>query len=150
MQPSTGEIWTHEHGPRGGDEVNVVKPAQNFGWPVISYGINYNGTVLTDKTEAPGLEQPLHYWVPSIAPCGMDFVEGGRYPGWEGSLLVGSLRFKYLNRCVIRDGKIVEEDQLLKNIGRLRNVEVSPDGYIYVATEEPGRVYRVVPLEEKG
>ncbi len=146
VHPETGAIWTHEHGPRGGDELNVVEPGKNYGWPTISYGINYNGTTFTNRTEAPGLEQPLHYWVPSIAPCGMAFVTGNRYPGWEADLMIGSLRFKYLNHCVLDGESVTEEDLLLPNIGRLRNVYSGPDGFLYVATEEPGRIYRLRPV----
>ena len=91
------------------------------------------------------MEQPLHYWVPSIGPSGMTFIKGDRYPGWKGNLLVGSLRFQYLNRCVIKDGKVQKEEILLQNIGRLRNVEMGLDGYIYVAVEDPGVIYRIVP-----
>ncbi len=144
--PATGEIWTHEHGPRGGDEVNVIKKASNYGWPVISYGINYDGTTFTNLTAKEGMEQPMHYWIPSIAPSGMAFVTGDRYKAWKDNLLVGSLRFKYLNRCVVQGGKIVKEEILLKNVGRLRNVSMGPDGYIYVAVEEPGFVFRLMPV----
>lgn len=146
LNPETGELWEHEHGPRGGDEINISHKGLNFGWPTISYGINYDGTVLTPKTAQAGMEQPLHYWVPSIGPSGMTFVKGDRYPGWKGNLLVGSLRFQYLNRCVIKDGKVQKEEILLQNIGRLRNVEMGLDGYIYVAVEDPGVIYRIVPI----
>ncbi|MFK7978980.1 MAG: PQQ-dependent sugar dehydrogenase, partial [Saprospiraceae bacterium] len=115
---TTNTMWETEHAPRGGDEVNIIRKGKNYGWRVISYGINYNGTTFTNKTAAEGMMQPLHYWVPSIAPCGMDFVKGDRYPAWKGNLLVGSLRFEYLNRCKIVDQKIVHEESLLKNIGR--------------------------------
>ena len=147
MQPSTGEIWTHEHGPRGGDEINIIEKAANYGWPVISYGINYDGTILTSETEKEGMKQPLIYWTPSIAPSGMEFVEGSIYPGWEGNLLSGSLRYKYLNRSVISDGKVSSEEKVMKNIGRLRNVVQAPDGYIYIAVEQPGFVFKLVPVE---
>jgi glucose/arabinose dehydrogenase len=145
LHPETGEMWTHEHGPRGGDEINVLIPGANYGWPVVSYGINYDGTVFTNLTEKEGMENPLHYWVPSIAPCGMDFVTSELYPTWKGHLMVGSLRFSYLNLCYLEDGKVVEEEILLKNIGRLRNVKEGPDGYIYVAVEGPGRIYKILP-----
>ncbi len=148
LNPGTGEIWTHEHGPRGGDEINVIKPGLNYGWPVISYGINYDGTIFTNLTEKKGMEQPLHYWVPSIAACGMDFVTGDRYPQWENHLLVGSLKYEYLTMCEIEDGKVISEEMLLKNIGRVRNVKVGPDGYIYVAVEEPGTIYRLIPVRQ--
>ncbi len=147
LNPSTGVIWAHEHGPRGGDEVNIIQKAKNYGWPVISYGINYDGTTFTQQTEKEGMEQPILYWVPSIAPSGMAFVQGDRYKSWEGNLLVGSLRFKYLNRCKVEGNKIVREEILMKNIGRVRNVKMGPDGYIYVAVESPGAIYKLVPLE---
>lgn len=147
IHPATGVLWEHEHGPRGGDEVNIIQKAKNYGWPVISYGINYDGTTFTQKTAQEDMEQPILYWVPSIAPSGMAFVTGDRYKGWEGSLLIGSLRYKYLHRCTVEGNKIVEEEILMKNIGRVRNVEVGPDGYIYVAVEEPGAVYRLIPIE---
>ena len=147
MDKVTGKIWETEHGPRGGDEVNIIDPGKNYGWPAISYGINYNGKIITDKTALPGMEQPLHYWIPSIAPSGTAFVEGNKYKGWKGDLLVGSLRFNYLNRCKIKDGKIVGEELLLKNIGRMRDVRMGPDGYIYVDVENPGYVFKLVPVE---
>ncbi len=149
LNPADGKIWTHEHGPRGGDEINLIRKGANYGWPVISYGINYNGTTFTDKTEAEGMEQPEWYWVPSIAPCGMDFVEGNRYPGWEGSLLTGSLRFRHLSRCRLEGDKVVEEEITLGNIGRVRNVAMGPDGYIYVAVENPGYIFRLIPVTGK-
>ncbi|MEQ8471366.1 MAG: PQQ-dependent sugar dehydrogenase [Marinoscillum sp.] len=142
----TNVMWSHEHGPRGGDEINIVKPGINYGWPVISYGINYDGSTFTNLTEKEGMEQPVHYWTPSIAPCGMTFVDSDKYPEWEGNLLVGSLRFKYLNLCVMEGDKVVSEEILMKNIGRLRNVKQGPDGYIYVAVEDPGFVFRLIPI----
>ncbi|MBD1396979.1 PQQ-dependent sugar dehydrogenase [Pontibacter sp. JH31] len=147
IHPKTGAIWTNEHGPRGGDEVNIAEKGKNYGWPVISYGINYNGTVLTELTKKEGMEQPLWYWVPSIAPSGMAFVTGNRYKAWEGDLLVGSLRFQFLSKLKMDGNKIVSEEKLLKNIGRVRDVRMAPDGYIYVAVENPGIIYRVVPVE---
>lgn len=146
MHPETGVMWDHEHGPRGGDEVNIIEKGKNYGWPVISYGINYNGTTFTNKTEQAGMEQPDLYWVPSIAPCGSTFVTGDRYPAWKGDLLVGSLRFKYVNRCIVENNEIVGEEKLFKNIGRVRAVEMAPDGYIYVSVENPGFIFRVVPV----
>ncbi len=144
--PVTGELWTHEHGPKGGDEINIVRKGLNYGWPVISYGINYIGTRFTDLTEKEGMEQPLHYWDPSIAPSGMDFVRGNLYPGWEGHLLIGSLRFEYLHLCKIEGEKVISEEKIMEDIGRVRNVKQGPDGYLYVSVEEPGIVYRIIPL----
>ena len=146
--PETGAIWTDEHGPRGGDEVNIIKKGANYGWPVICYGINYDGKPITNLTAKEGMEQPLTYWLPSIGPSGMAFVEGNKYPGWKGNLLVGSLRFQYLNRCVLEGNKVVKEENLLKNIGRLRNVKMGPDGYIYVSVEDPGYLFRLMPVNQ--
>jgi glucose/arabinose dehydrogenase len=149
MHPETGEIWAHEHGPRGGDEINVIRPGLNYGWPVISYGINYDGTIFTSLTEKEGMEQPLYYWVPSIGACGMDFITSDLYPPWKGNLLVGSLKYEYLDMCRIKNGKVVSEEMLLKNIGRLRKVKEGLDGYIYVGVEEPGIIYRILPVEDE-
>ena len=142
--PETGKIWTHEHGPRGGDEINIIESGKNYGWPVISYGINYSGTKFTDITEAPGMEQPIHYWDPSIAPSGMEFITSDIYPGWKGNLLVGSLKFQYLNRCVIKNNKVVQEEKLIDGLGRVRAVKQGPDGYIYVGVENVG-IVKIIP-----
>ena len=146
IHPTTGEIWEHEHGPRGGDEINISKPGKNFGWPVISYGLNYDGTTFTNLLEKDGMEQPKHYWTPSIAPSGMTFVTSEKYGDWKGNLLVGSLRFKYLNLVRLNGERVVSEEPLMKNIGRLRFVTEGPDGFIYVGVEDPGRVLRLRPL----
>ncbi len=142
--PETGQIWVHEHGPRGGDEINIIEKGKNYGWPVITYGINYSGTRITDKTKQQGMEQPFYYWVPSIAPSGMDFVTSDKYPDWKGNLMVGSLVFQYLERLVIKNNKVVYREKLLENIGRMRNVRQGPDGYIYVAVEGKG-ILKIVP-----
>ncbi len=144
LNPTTGDIWAHEHGPRGGDEVNLIQKGKNYGWPVISYGINYSGTSFTDITEKEGMEQPVSYWKPSIAPCGMDFLSNSAYDGWDGDLIVGSLKFSYLVRCVIEDNKIVRQERIAEGIGRVRSVKQGPDGYIYVGVEGKG-LYRLVP-----
>lgn len=145
MNPKTGKIWEHEHGPRGGDEVNIIEKGKNYGWPVITYGINYNGTVITDETSRPGMEQPETYWDPSIAPCGMAFVNSREYPQWDGDLLVGSLKFNYIVRCDIENNEIVEREILMEDIGRVRDIYQAPDGYIYIALEGKGMIVRVVP-----
>ncbi|MEP2937206.1 MAG: PQQ-dependent sugar dehydrogenase [Gilvibacter sp.] len=142
--PKTGDIWTHEHGPKGGDEVNIIKKGANYGWPVISYGVNYSGTKFTDKTKQAGMEQPIHYWVPSIAPCGMDFVTGGLYPDWEGHLLVGSLKFNYVELLKLDGNKVIGREKIAEDVGRVRNVKVGPNGYIYIAVEGQG-IVRLVP-----
>ncbi|HWR99364.1 MAG TPA: PQQ-dependent sugar dehydrogenase [Prolixibacteraceae bacterium] len=147
IHPVTGELWETEHGPRGGDELNQVIPGRNYGWPVICYGINYDGTILTELTEKEGMEQPVSYWLPSIAPCGMTFLTGDRYKKWKNNLFVGSLRFQYLERMVVNGHSVQHTEKLLENIGRVRNVVVSPDGLIYVAIENPGKIVRLVPVD---
>ena len=140
LNPETGEVWTHEHGPRGGDEINIIKSGKNYGWPIITYGINYSGTIITDETAREGMEQPLHYWDPSIAPSGMAFISSDKYGDWKGSLLVGSLKFQYLDLCTLKNGKVIREERLLDNIGRVRSIEQGPDGFIYVGVESLGIV----------
>ncbi|MFT5452120.1 MAG: glucose/arabinose dehydrogenase, partial [Enterobacterales bacterium] len=142
--PKTGEIWAHEHGPRGGDEVNIIGAGKNYGWPVISYGINYIGTSFTELTKKEGMEQPIHYWDPSIAPSGMVFVTGDKYPEWKDHLLVGSLKFDYLVLCKLVGNKIVATEIVQKDIGRVRNVVQLADGFIYVSTDNDG-IYRLNP-----
>ncbi len=146
MHPETGEIWETEHGPRGGDELNLIKPGLNYGWPVISYGINYDGTTFTEITEKEGMEQPIIYWDPSIAPCGTTFVKGDRYEKWKNNILVGSLRFMYVERVVLDGNTVTHQEKLLEGIGRVRNVEMSPDGFVYVAIENPGKILRLIPV----
>lgn len=144
VHPSTGAIWDHEHGPRGGDEINIIKKGANFGWPLITYGINYSGTTITDKKEMDGMEQPIHYWVPSIAPSGMAFVTTDNYGDWKGSLLVGSLAFQYLERLEMKGATVVSREKLLDGLGRVRDVREGPDGLLYVAIEGKG-VYKLNP-----
>lgn len=141
--PETGELWSHEHGPRGGDEINLIQKGKNYGWPVISYGINYNGTTFTDKTALPGMEQPLLYWIPSIGPSGMTIVNSNKYKKWKGDILSGSLRFKYLNLSKLDGRKVTDKAILFENIGRLRDVKMGNDGFIYISVENPGTIYRL-------
>tara|TARA_B100001057_G_scaffold458345_1_gene507492 strand:+ start:111 stop:1616 length:1506 start_codon:yes stop_codon:yes gene_type:complete len=140
----TKKIWAHEHGPKGGDEINIIKSGKNYGWPSITYGINYSGTVITNKTSMNGMEQPLYYWVPSIAPSGMAFSTSNVYPKWKNSLFVGSLKFEYLERLEIINEKIVKREKILDSIGRVRNVKEGPDGYLYVAVEGKG-ILKIIP-----
>lgn len=147
FDPLTGELWVSEHGPRGGDELNLIRPGVNYGWPVISYGINYDGTVLTPDTEKAGLEQPVFQWTPSIGPCGMTFVTGDRYPNWKNNIFLGSLPLKHLERVVLVNNRVTHREELLKGIGRVRNVVMGPDGYIYFAIETPGYILRLMPVE---
>ena len=144
-----GRLWMHEHGARGGDEINRPEAGRNYGWPVISHGVNYDGSpVGSGRSSQPGMEQPLHHWTPSIAPSGMAFLSSDRYgPGWKGNLFVGSLKFQYLNRVELKDGKVVAEHKLLEDVGqRMRDVRQGPDGLLYVVTDSPnGRLIRVLP-----
>jgi len=138
VHPKTGEIWGNEHGPKGGDEINIIQKGKNYGWPVITYGINYSGTPITDERSRPGMEQPFYYWVPSIAPSGMAFSSSRVYKKWKGDLFVGSLKFKYLEHLVIKKGKVVKREKILNEIGRIRNVKEGPDGYLYIGVEGKG------------
>jgi glucose/arabinose dehydrogenase len=146
-----GTLWTHEHGPQGGDEVNLSKPGRNYGWPAITYGENYGGGKIGEGTSKPGMEQPLHYWVPSIAPSGMAFVTSERYgKDWVGNLMVGSLKFRYLNRIELAQpfqGKVVRETKLLTDVNaRIRDVRQGPDGLLYVLTDQSnGQLLRLLP-----
>ncbi|GAA4106271.1 PQQ-dependent sugar dehydrogenase [Aquimarina addita] len=144
LHPTTGTIWVHEHGPRGGDEINIIKKKANYGWPVITYGINYSGTSITDMTAKEGMEQPMYYWVPSIAPSGMAFVTSDKYPDWKNDLLVGSLKFQYLELVELDGNKVIGRKKLVEDIGRVRNVRQGPDGYIYVAVENKG-IVKITP-----
>lgn len=152
LHPLTGEIWETEHGPRGGDELNLIKPGVNYGWPVITYGMNYDGTPWTDKTHMEGMEQPVHYWLPSIATCGIDFYEGDKFPGWKNNILATGMSAEELQRIVIEDGKVTHIETLLKKQGRVREVTSAPDGSIYIAlntrTPNTGALWRMVPLPE--
>ncbi|MEM9260857.1 MAG: PQQ-dependent sugar dehydrogenase, partial [Bacteroidota bacterium] len=128
-----------------GDEINIIEPGKNYGWPVISYGINYNGTQFTQEVAKAGMEQPLHYWVPSIAPSGMAFITGDRYPGWKGDLVVGSLKYMRLQHVQLDGKTVVGEQKLINNLGRVRDVRMGPDDYLYASVEGEG----IVRLEVK-
>ncbi|MGE3303606.1 MAG: PQQ-dependent sugar dehydrogenase [Hyphomonadaceae bacterium] len=148
IHPQTGELWTVEHGPRGGDEVNVTRAGRNYGWPAITYGVDYSGRRVSDKAAAPSMEQPLYYWDPSPAPSGMAFYTGDKIPAWRGDLFVGALAGQALIRLRLQDGKVVGEERLLhESLGeRIRDVRQGPDGYLYLVTDEAeGRILRVVP-----
>ena len=137
LHPVTGELWTHEHGPQGGDEINIIRPGRNYGWPTITYGVNYvTGTRIGEGVRKAGLEQPLHVWVPSIAPSGLTFYTGPHFPAWKDSLFLGALRGQALVRLEVRDSKVVSEERLLVGeVGRVRDVRQGPDGYLYLLTE---------------
>jgi glucose/arabinose dehydrogenase len=145
LHPQTGELWTHEHGPQGGDEINVAQSGKNYGWPVITYGEDYGGGKIGEGSEKAGLEQPLYKWVPSIAPSGMVFYGGERLKEWSGNVLIGSLKFQQLVRLELDGNKVVREERMLKELGeRIRDVRQGPDGALYLLTDERnGKLLRV-------
>ncbi len=145
LHPETGEIWETEHGPRGGDEVNIIIRGANYGWPTYSIGVNYDGTTISSGHSATGIKAPIYTWTPSIATCGIAFITSNKFKSWKGNLLVSGLVSQELIRCVVNGDKIVEEDVLLSNSGRVRNVIQAPDGSIYVSVENPGRVIQILP-----
>lgn len=150
LHPRTGLLWTHEHGPQGGDEINVIRAGANYGWPVITYGVQYGiGTRIGEGTRKPGMEQPIHYWVPSIAPSGMAFYTGDRFPRWRGDLFVGALRDQMLVRLRLDGEKVITEERLLKDVlGRIRDVRSGPDGNLYLLTDEArGVLVRLEPAD---
>jgi aldose sugar dehydrogenase len=150
QHPVTGDLWEVEHGPRGGDELNRIEPGRNYGWPVITYGMNYNGTPMTDKTAEEGMEQPVLHWTPSIAICAMDFYTGDRFPNWKNDLFVTALAFQEVRRLVLENGKVTHQEVLFKDVGRLRDMIVGPDGYVYIAFNQPDRIARLVPAPAGG
>lgn len=151
LHPQTGALWAHEHGPQGGDEINIIEPGVNYGWPVITYGVNYVvGTRIGEGTHKAGMAQPIHQWTPSIAPSGMAFYTGDRFPQWRGNLLVGALKYQLLARLELEDDKVVKEERLLQGaVGRIRDVRVSPEGDVYLLTDESdGAVVRLEPVRK--
>jgi len=146
LRPGTSTVWAHEHGPRGGDEVNILKPGANYGWPKITYGVDYSGAIISDKKALPGMEQPVVYWVPSIAPSGMAFYDGDKFPGWKGDLFVGALAKTHLRRLKLDGDKVVEQEVLPGIEERIRDVRTGPDGLIYFLTDEAnGKLFRLEP-----
>jgi glucose/arabinose dehydrogenase len=146
LRPGTSQIWQHEHGARGGDELNLLKPGVNYGWPKITFGVDYSGAIISDKTEAPGMEQPVVQWTPSIAPSGMAFYEGDKIPAWKGDLFVGALALTHLRRIRLNGDRVAEQEVLLDDLGeRIRDVRSGPDGFLYLVTDHPrnGRVLRL-------
>jgi len=146
LQPGTGLLWDAEHGPRGGDEINLIIKGANYGWPVITYGMNYSGTPITNLTHKEGMEQPKHYWVPSIAVSEIDFYTGERFPNWRGHLLVGSLAKEQLRLVRVDGDKVVGDELLFQGRGRIRDVADGPDGYPYVVIA--GDIFRLVPTSK--
>lgn len=144
LHPDSGILWEHEHGPQGGDELNVIEKGKNYGWPLVTFGINYDNSVISKDTARTGMEPPKTYWKPSIAPCGMAVVTSEKYPEWKGNLLVGSLKFNYVQHVKIEGAKVLSREIILEKIGRVRDIRQAPDGFIYVVVES-GKVVRLVP-----
>jgi glucose/arabinose dehydrogenase len=149
LHPTSGKPWEHEHGPRGGDEINILAPGKNYGWPVIGFGIDYSGAKIHASTKKDGMEQPVWYWVPSIAPSGMAFMTGDLFPAWRGNLLVGALAGQALVRLELDGEKIVKEERMLQGLReRIRDVRTGPDGALWLATDNSaGRILRVAPAK---
>ena len=143
-----GVLWESEHGPRGGDELNIIEKGLNYGWPKITYGINYIGTKITDYTHLEGMEQPIWHWTPSIAVCGIKVYENDLIPSWNGDILVTSLKYEFLERVIIKNGERVGSEKIYDADSRVRDVEVCPKGVIYVALEDPGRIVKIFPFSK--
>ncbi|MCT4664726.1 MAG: PQQ-dependent sugar dehydrogenase [Flavobacteriales bacterium] len=146
IHPETNAIWTHEHGPLGGDEVNIIQKGGNYGWPIATYGKNYNGTTITDSTHIQGTIQPEIYWTPSIAPCGMTFCTGKAFPQWKNHVFVGALAKQHINRLAVEGGKLVEKERMFQDFGRFRAIKESPEGHLYILSEgNGGKLSRIIP-----
>jgi len=146
--PLTGRIWETEHGEMGGGELNLIGPGLNYGWPDVTFSLNYDGTIISKDTIRDGMVSPVRYWTPEIAPGALDFVHGDRYPGWEGSVFVGSLVQRMLVRDAIKNNRFIHEEKLLQNIGRVRDVVYGPDKFLYVMTEDTGLIVRLIPVRK--
>lgn len=143
--PVNNRVWETEHGPKGGDELNLIEAGKNYGWPLVSYGINYDGTTISEDPKKAGIEDPKTYWVPSKAPSGLCYVTSDKFPSWKGNLLSGALAHQYLARITLDGTSVGAKEKLLEKIGRVRNVKQGPDGFIYLSVEGPGRIIRVTP-----
>ncbi|WP_109677946.1 PQQ-dependent sugar dehydrogenase [Dyadobacter jejuensis] len=141
----TGVLWEHEHGPQGGDELNIIEKGNNYGWPVITYGIDYDNSIISEDTVKAGMEQPITFWRPSIAPCGMTLVDNSKFEDWNGDLLVGSLKFWYLQHLTLEGNKVTKREVIFEKLGRVRDVRQGHDGNIYVVLENSGKVVRISP-----
>jgi len=147
FNPRTRTLWETEHGPRGGDELNLIQAGRNYGWPVITHGMNYNGKPISASTAQAGMEQPVIHWTPSIAVCGMDFYFGEKFSRWQGNLFVTALAYQELRRLVLEEEKVIHQEILFKDIGRVRDVVTGPDGLIYVALNKPDKIIRLEPAD---
>jgi len=149
VHPQTDEIWAAEHGPLGGDELNLIQAGTNYGWPVITYGSNYNGSPVSEYSRLEGYAQPVMYWKPSTAVCGIEFYQGDEFESWNNKLLVGALKFEEVSLLDIEAGRVMHQEVILKNFGRVRDIGLDPDGKVYVVVNRPGRVIRLSSLGER-
>lgn len=147
VHPETGTIWSTEHGEYGGDELNIILPGRNYGWPLATFSTEYDGTIISEDPLMEGFEPPVHYWTPAIAPSGLDFAVSDHYPGWRGDLFVASLVQQMINRTVMDGESVVRDEKLLEGIGRVRTVRFAPDGYLYALIEDTGLLIRLLPAE---
>jgi glucose/arabinose dehydrogenase len=146
MRPSDNSIWAHEHGPKGGDELNKLRAGANYGWPEITYGVDYSGAIISDKTHMDGMHQPVVHWTPSIAPSGMTFYDGDAFPNWQGDIFLGALAKTHLRRVRLNGDAVTEQEVMLDGLGRVRDVEVGPDGFLYILMDAlDGQVIRIQP-----
>lgn len=146
LNPWTGDVWETEHGPMGGDELNIIGKGKNYGWPAITYGIDYDGKPISPDSVKAGMEQPVIFWRPSIATSNLVFLEGDQYPAWKTNLFVCGMKLMYLERLEIKDNKVTHQEKLLEGIGRVRNVQVSPEGFIYAAIDG-GKIVKLIPVK---
>ncbi len=146
LHPLTRELWSHEHGPKGGDEINLMVKGGNYGWPLATHGINYDGSTITPDTTLPGMIDPILHWTPSIAPCGLAFVSSDKYASWNGNMLVGALAGQHIHRVEFDGNQVIHTEKLLQDFARFRDIRQGPDGYLYALTEFPGIFFRIVPL----
>lgn len=147
LHPISGKLWSTEHGEKDGDELNIIYPGRNYGWPLATWSTEYDGGIISEDPLLEGTEPPVHYWTPSIAPSGLDFITGNNYPGWKGDLFVGSLSQRMLNRVEMSDGEPVRDEKLLEGIGRVRSVKYAPDYFLYLLTEDTGLLVRLIPAK---
>jgi glucose/arabinose dehydrogenase len=145
LNPSTGDVWESEHGPLGGDEINIISSNGHYGWPAVSVGKNYDGTIISQNHDSVGITKPIYTWTPSIGICGITFITGKKFKSWSGNLIVSGLASQKLYKCVVKDNKIIQEEIILTNSGRVRNVIQGPDESLYVSVEGPGRIIRIIP-----
>lgn len=149
VHPETGRVWDSEHGPMGGDELNLISKGKNYGWPEITYGLNYNGTIVTEFVRKEGMEQPNYYWKPSIAACGLDFYRGDLFSKWKNQLMAGGLSYEVMSLLNVESDRVMHEEVVVKSLGRVRDVTTGPDGAIYVVLNGPGTVIRLSPIAER-